>query len=112
MLAGRIQHASADAHRHLTTIRNLLRDQPYPLERTRKELTLAEYAIDVLPARDNVPAIAICGMQTVERLEDLYRSIMGRMALIAEHVEHSLARPRTSSSSSERAAPAAVENPN
>ncbi len=85
--AERITRTVDELHEKLARVRALLRDVPYPLEHSREALSIADFALGPTVPRTNPQAVAAAAESALDNLMELYCRMMGRLALIAEHVE-------------------------
>ena len=88
-----VHRTSGSLASKLGRLHGILRAQPYPFEHRKAHLSIAEYAIGLIPKSDNPAALYSTADQAFERLMDLLWQVFGRLALIAERVERSAGLP-------------------
>jgi len=69
------------------TLRASLMEISYPFDHAQGEMPVAEYALPELPPDDDPAAIFKAGRDLASTLQALYRQMVGRLCVIAEHVE-------------------------
>jgi hypothetical protein len=86
-LKGKYFDTARDVHRSFSSLRNRLRDEPYPLEHSKQGLTVANYLADIIPPAERVEDLMVAAHHAMDRAVNLFPRILGRLALVAEKVE-------------------------
>ncbi|MCG6916412.1 MAG: M48 family metallopeptidase [Deltaproteobacteria bacterium] len=79
-----------DLRQTLARLRRLLSEISYPFEHTKDQMTLGEFAILKVPAKDELGPLLDGAYEAVDRLFRVYARLVGRLTYLAEMVESGL----------------------
>ncbi|MCK4658645.1 MAG: M48 family metalloprotease [Phycisphaerae bacterium] len=80
-------------HEQLSEIRRVLSNFPYPFEHAGGRITMACYAIDIMPASDELTGTMVATERLMDNMNSLYIRVMGELSRIAEGVEAAVGLP-------------------
>ncbi len=86
----RVRRVLGEQHERLSGIRSLLAAYTYPFEHADGRVSMARYAIETIPPRDDPGRMLAVTEQTLDNIDSLYTRIMGELATIAERIEKAL----------------------
>ncbi len=86
--------AARRVHDQLTTLKWKIGDVvTYPFEHAEPGISLGRFALPVLPAPEAIGDLLQIGTEAHDRLLNLHRRVLGRLAATAEAVERSVGLP-------------------
>lgn len=88
-----IQHAGRRLADKMEMLRSFLQAARYPFTHGEGDVSLAHYALDKFPDRDNPADVFHCGDAMFDRLTTFYGRAVGTLAITAEKVEQTLGLP-------------------
>ena len=89
-LVRQVRAKMGDLRQTLARLRRLLSDITYPFEHTQAQISLGEFAVLKMPAKDELGPLLDGAYEAVDRLFRVYARLVGRLAYLAEMVESEL----------------------